>query len=732
MTSSDSSTENTKRTATPSVPHAQQKGRKRRPISEFDQDFVNPNHVADFVRALSQDPSSSGFDSGPEHITAASEIIPSAMTTRKKKKKGQIDVGNPKGFAYTLLRYPLIIGIGTIVAIELLLYISLRQVVRAWENFFSWRGTRRRLRSRLRAASSYEEWCRAAEALDTYMGKDKWKESPAYGYYDYRLIQKVIRHLRSYRQDAQHDEEAATNLKDVLYACLKSNFAGIENVKLYSNTYLGTKNLITEYVDEVTASIDALAKTPCISQEDKRLAFKLYSKNYGKSAFCLSGGAGFGYYHLGVVRALLDQKMLPPIITGTSAGALMGALVCTRTDDELRDLLVPELAHKINFVHDSILAHTMRYVTTGAFFDSEEWCRMACWFTRGSLTFREAYERTGRIFNVSVIPNDPHSPPKLLNYITAPNCIVWSAVLASAAIPGIQNPVVLLQKTPRSDRLIAYNYGHKFKDGSLRTDIPSYALHSHFGVNYTIVSQVNPHIHLFFYANQGSPGRPVTHRWGKGWRGGFLASAIEQFLKLDLSKWLKVVRDLDLMPKLLNQDWSSIWLQKFDGTVTILPKTGILDWLYIVSNPTERRVRESIRVGEERTWPKISMISNRLRIESSIRLGRAAVSSKRSVKTNGNPTGGCASADKRLSMTVTSDDASGSGDEIRFLAGRRASMPDGSGVFQEREWEKEERRRRKFMAQFTDRRQVLDGKEIVAEAQQDEAASDSDDEDEGF
>lgn len=53
-------------------------------------------------------------------------------------------------------------------------------------------------------------------------------------------------------------------------------------------------------------------------------------------------------------------------------------------------------------------------------------------------------------------------------------------------------------------------------------------------------------------------------------RGGFLASAAEQFLKLDLSKWLKVVRDLDLLPKMLDQDWSSIWLQKFDGTVTIL------------------------------------------------------------------------------------------------------------------------------------------------------------------
>ena len=37
-------------------------------------------------------------------------------------------------------------------------------------------------------------------------------------------------------------------------------------------------------------------------------------------------------------------------------------------------------------------------------------------------------------------------------------------------------------------------------------------------------------------------GRPVTHRKGKGWRGGFLGSALEQYLKLDLAKWMKVLR----------------------------------------------------------------------------------------------------------------------------------------------------------------------------------------------
>lgn len=63
----------------------------------------------------------------------------------------------------------------------------------------------------------------------------------------------------------------------------------------------------------------------------------------------------------------------------------------------------------------------------GSRFDAEDWARKSQWVTKGSLTFLEAYERTGRILNISVIPYDPHSPPKLLNYLTTPDCVVWSA-----------------------------------------------------------------------------------------------------------------------------------------------------------------------------------------------------------------------------------------------------------------------------------------------------------------
>ena len=78
-----------------------------------------------------------------------------------------------------------------------------------------------------------------------------------------------------------------------------------------------TTSLVTKSLQYVTESVK-------LTDEDKRSFLKSIYKNYGRTALCLSGGAGFGYYHLGVVRALLQAGILPTVITGTSAGALMG------------------------------------------------------------------------------------------------------------------------------------------------------------------------------------------------------------------------------------------------------------------------------------------------------------------------------------------------------------------------------------------------------------------------
>lgn len=68
-------------------------------------------------------------------------------------------------------------------------------------------------------------------------------------------------------------------------------------------------------------------------------------------------------------------------------------------------------------------------------------------------------------------------------------------------------------------------------------------------------------------------GRPVAHRKGKGWRGGFILSALESYIKLDLNKHFKVIRDLDLLPQILQSDWSGVFLQRFSGDLTLTPRS---------------------------------------------------------------------------------------------------------------------------------------------------------------
>lgn len=169
-------------------------------------------------------------------------------------------------------------------------------------------------------------------------------------------------------------------------------------------------------------------------------------------------------------------------------------------------------------------------------------------------------------------------------------------------------------KTAQGD-LIPFSFGHKWKDGSLRTDIPLRALNLHFNVNFSIVSQVNPHINLFFFSSRGAVGQPVTHRRGRGWRGGFLGSAAEEYLKLDLSKWLRVIRALELLPRPLGQDWSEVWLQKFSGNITIWPRTIPLDFWRILSDPDPERLARMLHVGQQSTFPKLQFIANRLKLE---------------------------------------------------------------------------------------------------------------------
>jgi predicted acylesterase/phospholipase RssA len=75
-------------------------------------------------------------------------------------------------------------------------------------------------------------------------------------------------------------------------------------------------------------------------------------------------------------------------------------------------------------------------------------------FTRdntGDLTFQEAYDKTGWILNITVTGIGDHESYRVLNYLTAPNVLIWSAAVASCGIPYVYGPVEIYCKNEKNE-----------------------------------------------------------------------------------------------------------------------------------------------------------------------------------------------------------------------------------------------------------------------------------------
>lgn len=67
------------------------------------------------------------------------------------------------------------------------------------------------------------------------------------------------------------------------------------------------------------------------------------------------------YYHFGVLLALLEAKLLPGVICGSSGGSLVAAIAGTRTDRELLDILNTGLHRVLTPCNESYLT-LIRYI----------------------------------------------------------------------------------------------------------------------------------------------------------------------------------------------------------------------------------------------------------------------------------------------------------------------------------------------------------------------------------
>jgi hypothetical protein len=163
-----------------------------------------------------------------------------------------------EGYLYQLFKWPLLFFVFAWLGGLSIAYLSTRWYIWMYEHFFTWRGQRQTLRSNMRRTFSYEDWVAAARDLDHHLGRQTWREENGFAYYDSKTIKRVWDQMRKARARAETQEskrdvggdKAVFELRTLIEACVKNNFVGVENARLYSQTYYGTKNLVQNFVDE--------------------------------------------------------------------------------------------------------------------------------------------------------------------------------------------------------------------------------------------------------------------------------------------------------------------------------------------------------------------------------------------------------------------------------------------------------------------------------------------------
>ncbi|KAH9579977.1 Triacylglycerol lipase [Trypanosoma melophagium] len=361
----------------------------------------------------------------------------------------------------------------------------------------------------------------------------------------------------------------------------------------------------------------------CLTDIEKLKVLEDALRSYGRSALMLSGGSTLGVYHTGVVRALFDAGLLPDIISGSSAGSIIAALICTKSEEQLRVLmresvLTVQTLQLEPFDDGGFFQGLKRRIKTGALMDVRT--LMECLRTNlGDLTFEEAYHKTGRILNVCVTSDqysgshmDRHT---LLNYVTSPNVVVWSAVSASCALPGLFTAVQLIEK--RTDGSFhRFLPGQLWCDGSLARDLPRESLSALFNVNYFIVSQVNPHIIPFLR----KPASPLVYKQQRPRK---ILSRIWYGFCREVRHWVLKLFNSGLLSKTGKFELPYLSLtQCYDGDILILPIGNVLhavpDYFNIVANPSPEYIAFVTSKAQLRTWPHLNQIRHSTMIERAI------------------------------------------------------------------------------------------------------------------
>lgn len=351
----------------------------------------------------------------------------------------------------------------------------------------------------------------------------------------------------------------------------------------------------------------------------------------------LQGGAIFGLCHLGVVKALHLTGLLPRIITGTATGALIAALVGVHTEDELLEFLTGDGIDLSAFTGGSngefkkskmkddgwwatLVRRTQRFFREGYFLDISvlEECVRA---NVGDITFEEAYNRTKRVLNITVATTNPGSVPNLLNYLTAPNVLIWSAALASnASSPTLYGRSVTLLSKSLDGTIVPWfpSESTTFRPWTHASyserDSPLTRVAELFNVNHFIVSQARPYLVPFLQSDMHGPSGSYAQRGRTSF-----TSHLLRLMTMEIHHRLSQLDSLGVLPLSIRRFLVDETVP--GASVTLVPELSSSDFIRLLETPTRQSLDYWILRGEKSVWPAIGALKIRCAVESELDRG---------------------------------------------------------------------------------------------------------------
>mmetsp|Transcript_18556 Transcript_18556/g.27179 ORF Transcript_18556/g.27179 Transcript_18556/m.27179 type:complete len:860 (+) Transcript_18556:28-2607(+) len=540
-------------------------------------------------------------------------------------------------------------------------------------------------------ASTQDEWMDIAEQIDAIQGNDKWREEAECPLYESdRVSSRIDEFVHLMRRRDIFD------LMFTLRGGIARNKFGLLHEQLFSKALAGSKVLVETYHNVICAALDFVCDAPIFPEEDPipteaRLAFFNESRHaYGRTAMMFSGGAALGFYHMGVAKALIENGLMPRVLSGASAGSVVCAMIGTRTNDEImidlanvkgtvaqghsgtlkfdffRPLVrgkkenvkeegmqsfhhrplekVGEVLHNTAGAFHSPRRTAIMYVPAtlrrliGFIYDiatgqarakdvlksDTDHFRNCCRTNIGNFTFQEAFDRTGRILNITVSPTNKSDPPRLLNYLTSPHVLVWSAAVASSSLPGVFDSNKLVVKDADGTERFECASGMKFQDGSMEADIPMQQLSEMFNINHFIISQVNPHAIMFSSIGLDQRSVWTSHLFG-------FSHGILTFLKNQIRAWFRHLAELvggrriaplwETRRGLLTQFFTQEYVGR-DSDITLNPwakhRSLFSAIMHLLYNPSKEEFLDWIQAAERETWRYIPRLKSHCAVEMTL------------------------------------------------------------------------------------------------------------------